>query len=134
MATTDGLGVIHILDVSSEGRGDLSTLLPEGALTFRTGSKETSPEGSRDISTTVAVVSVSLAALRVLAIWITRQTQTQQTEIAIEAKNADGSSRTLVYRTKNSTAYTDASVLKQLAAACNAEVSKTDLEAIEGEK
>ena len=61
-------------------------------------------EGGRDITTATAVVLVSLAALRVLAVWITRHTTSEETEVSIQTKRNDGSVKTISFRKRSSSA------------------------------
>ena len=110
---------ILVPDLSDEMREELASELPDGTVRFE---ESGGSERARDFGTTTAIVMVSLAALKVLALWITRHTKNEETEISVQTQQADGSLRTLTYRSRKGSSKSEAEVLKELAAACKVEL------------
>ena len=112
---------LQIPDLTEEMREELAGQLPNGSLRFE---QMGGGEKARDLVTTAAIVTVSLAALRVLAVWIARHIENDETEISVQTQQPDGSFRTLTYRSKRGSSKSEAEVLKELAAACKVDLPK----------
>jgi hypothetical protein len=81
-------------------------------------------DGSSDIhgelATATAIVIVSLAALRVLAVYLVKSHDRQEFEKTVEVEGKNGEKRKAVIRYKSSSSKEpEAAVLEQLAAACD---------------
>ncbi|RYZ90654.1 MAG: hypothetical protein EOP04_03235 [Proteobacteria bacterium] len=114
------LAELRIPDLDNQSAAALTELLGNDVQIVEP--KEQKLEG-REFVTLTAVVVVSLAALRVLAIWIARQTEFDETEISIQTQRKDGTYKTVNFRSRHGSAKTNADVLKELADACHIDIS-----------
>ena len=112
---------IRIPDLNDKSAVELAELLGNGIQIVEP--KDEEKEG-REFATLTAVVVVSLAALRVLAVWIARQTEYDETEISIQTQRKDGTFKTLNFRSRHGSAKSDADVLKELSEACRIDASE----------
>ncbi len=118
------LRTLTVLDLSEEDCAALANTLPPDTVRF----EQETGAGShgRDVPTALAIITASGMALRALALWITRHTTRNESEISIQTQNADGSSKTIHIRSKSASSQAEADVLKQLAAVCKMDVKDLD--------
>jgi len=121
---------IEIPDLSPRVREELAQELPPDTLRVQEAAPHALGGQSRDIPTATAIVTVSLATLRVLAVLIARHTTRERTEFTVQTRKQDGSLRTIRFRHSAATTQSEAGVLKQLAAACKVEVETPEAEVL----
>lgn len=112
---------IKIPDLTKLDQLELEGQLENGRLHIEEH-EETETHG--ELATATAVVLVSLAALRVIAVWLSKKNQRTSFKKVIEVVDPTGNKRTFTieYDRRSSTP-PEAEVLKQLAAACNVDTS-----------
>ena len=76
-----------------------------------------------ELATATAIVIVSLSALRVLAAWLTKRRKQKSSKVTLEVTDPQGNRRTLVVEFGDQESTTEPEILKQLAAACNVDIS-----------
>ena len=118
---------IRIPDLTDEAREELAREMPTGTVRFEDATETTL---ARDWATTTAIVVPTYAALRGLALWITRHTTRQETEVTVQTQGSDGSTKTIHFRSKSASSQTEEGVLKQLAAACKIDLEASPAESI----
>lgn len=122
---------IRIPDLSEAARRELAEEFSADLIRFENEDGDSHDPSSRELATATAIVTVSIAALRVLAVWIARHTSREETEITIQTQQPNGAVQTIVFRSNSATVQSEAGVLKQLAAACKVDAEAADTEAAE---
>ena len=118
---------IRIPDLTDEAREELAREMPTGTVHFQ---DETEATLARDWATTTAIVVPTYVALRGLALWITRHTTREETEITVQTRGNDGATKTVHFRSKSASSQTEEGVLKQLATACKIDLESSPAESI----
>jgi len=86
--------------------------------------EERSGDAFHELATITAVVIVSLAALRVLAVHLARKHERREFTVVAEIEAADGSRKRVTISSKEANrGAPDAQVLEQLAKACDVDIS-----------
>ena len=114
---------VRLPDVTKLDQLELRKQLSADDLHFESDSEGRDVHG--ELLTTTAVVLVSLSALRVLAAYLLKKTNRRRFRQRVEIVAADGTKhiKTIEYAGESSEA-PEADILKQLAAACQVDLSK----------
>ena len=112
---------IRIPDLTKLDQLELQKQLEAGDLVIEEPREDGQTHG--ELATATAIVIVSLAALRVLAIWLSKSNRRSSVRKIVEVVAPDGTKRTVTIEYDAQSSDSDAKVLEQLAKACDLDVS-----------
>jgi hypothetical protein len=114
---------IRIPNLTRLDQLELSRTLGDNGVRFEAAQGTGDTHG--ELATLTAAVIISLASLRVLAVWLAKKHDRRTFKATFDVVNRDGSRRAVTVESSSaSTEAPDAQVLKQLAAVCNVDLSQ----------
>ena len=104
---------LELVNLSKLDVLELGSLLPSGSLNVKTAEGASGTHG--ELATATAVVIVSLAALRVLGVWVAKNNKVITVRRQIEGRDSQGMPKSVLTEVKIDSSLSDPDALKHLA-------------------
>ena len=104
---------LELVNLSKLDVLELGSLLPSGAMSVSTAQE--APDSHGELATATAVVIVSLAALRVLAVWVAKNKKVVTIRRQVEGRDAHGKPQSVLTEVNIDSSLSDPEALKHLA-------------------